>query len=396
MTSRPFVFFVFLTGISVLSTVVVLGFAVSPLPSSSSSTSSFRAISTTLRYAAETNYYDEQYHRSRPDDMKVVDVEVEVNSQSVYIPLHEMEEVVNKAQENHEQDCASLQNIIDEQRQELERLNERNQKSRLADRMQYVHLSTDVEVKWGENQEEKMKQKMKRTTESVRYLTDENERLQAELDGERERFELEKGGLKRKLEESREETTEAQQILSLERSYFETAIKLLEVGLERETKNVKALEDQLMQCNQREYPGNHHHHPFHDDLGFFETWEGSAAYEQQQDHHHQHYHEFHHHPQHHEESFEEFQPQVRPQEVAAHYPQDIHSHSQHEASFQSQEPQHFHRQHDGQTTQQHSYARPNTNTSNRRPSTVTTTTVMGASSIRDNLGINDIRDPLYR
>ena len=371
MTSRPFVFFVVLTGISVLSAVVVVGFAVHPLPSSSSS-SSFRAISTTLRYAAETNYHDEQYHRSRPDDINVVDVEVEANPQSIYIPLHEMEEAVNKAQENHEQDCGSLQNIIDEQQQELKLLKKRNQKSRLSDMMQYDHLAADAEVNWGENHEEKMK----RTAQRVCYLTGENERLQAELDGERERFQLEKGRLKQKLEESRDETTEAQQILSLERSYFETAIKLLEVGLERETKNVKALEDQLMQCNQREFHGNHHHHPFQDDLPPFETWEGTVGYEQQQDHHHHHHHEFQHYPQHHEELFGEFQPQVRPQEPAAHYPQD----SQHEASFQSQEPQHYHHQHDG----------------NRRRTAATTTTVMGASSIRDNLGVNDILNSLYR
>jgi len=392
MTPRPFVFFVVLTGISVLSTVVVVGFAVPPLSSSNNYSPSYCSTTTMLRYVAETNHHDEQYHRSRPHDVKVVDVEIEGNSQFVYIPLHEMENAVNKAQENHDQDCASMQNIIDEQREEVKRLKERNQKSDLADRMQYDHLSKNAEANWGENHEEKMKC----ATDRLYYLTNENKRLQVELDGERQRFELEKGRLQRKLEEARDETAEAQQILSLERRYFETAIKLLEVGLERETENVKALEDQLLEYNQLGYHGNHHH-PFHDDLPPFESWEASSAYEQRLEHHHN---EFHQHPYYREEGFEEFQPKVRPQEVALHYPQDNHSHSQHEALYQAQEPQAFHRENNGQTSRQHSYASLNTGASMRRPVTATTT-VMGASSIRDNLGINnlgvnDIRDPLYR
>mmetsp|Transcript_23315 Transcript_23315/g.49293 ORF Transcript_23315/g.49293 Transcript_23315/m.49293 type:complete len:389 (+) Transcript_23315:243-1409(+) len=388
MASRPLIVFVFLTGVSMLSTVVVVGFAAPPL-SSSVYSSSFGAIATTLRYAAETSYQDEQYYRSRPNDMKVVDVEVEGNSQYVYIPLHEMEDAVNKAQETHEQDCADLQKTINEQRREVQRLKERNQKSRLADGTQYDHLSENTEVNWGENHD----QKMKRTTDRVLFLTNENERLQSELNEERGRFELEKARLQHKLEQAREETAEAQQILSVERSYFETAIKLLEVGLERETKNVKVLEDQLMQSNQHEFDGNDHYHPFPEDLRHYdETWKEPGAYEQQQghQHHHQH-HDFHHHLHHHQEEFDEFEPRVRPQ----NYHQDDESHLQHEALFQSHEPQPFHAQHIGQTTQQHPYPMRDTNSIYRRPATVSTT-VMGASSIRDNLGINNIRDSFYR
>jgi hypothetical protein len=380
MAYRPFTVFVFLSGISALSTIVVVGFAAPPLSSSNGHSSSCRSTRTTLGYVAETNYYDEQYHCSRPHDVtKVFDVEVEGNSQFVYIPLHEMEDAVNKAQEIHEQDCASMQNTIKEQREELKRLKERNQKSDSADRMQYDHLAENAEAIWGENHEEKMK----RTTDRVRYLTNENERLQSELDEERARFESEKGRLQQKFDEARDETAEAHKVLSFERSYFETAIKLLEVGLEREMNNVKALEDQLLQYNELGHHNNHHQ-PFHDDLPPFETWEASGAFEQRQG---DHDHEDHHYPFEHGEVFEEFQPQVsRPQEMDHHYHQDSRIHSRHGPG--AQEPHSFYRQHNGQTNQQHSYTRSNTNTA--------TTTVMGASSIRDNLGINDIRDPMYR
>ena len=46
-------------------------------------------------------------------------------------------------------------------------------------------------------------EKTKRTTDRLKLLADENERIQTELDSERERFELEKGILKQKLEESK-------------------------------------------------------------------------------------------------------------------------------------------------------------------------------------------------
>ena len=230
---------------------------------------------------------------------------------------------------------------------------------------------------------------MKRTTDRVRYLTNENQRLQAELDAEQERFDFEKGRLQQKLEEAREETAEARQVLSLERSYFETATRLLELGLERERKNVNALEEELMQYDQHGYHDNHDH-PYHDDLPPFETWEATGAY-QQPDHHHQY-----HHPQHHEEVFEDFQPQVRPHDEDSHYhQQNGHMYSQHEVFQHQQEPQSFHGQHDGQTKQQQSYTSSNANGSTRRTPTATTT-VMDADSIRANLGINDIRDPLYR
>lgn len=387
MTSRTLIFFVVLTGISALYTVVVVGFAAPTICFSNMYSPSCRSTTTILRYIAETNYNDAQYHQYHPRDVKVVDVEVEGKSKFVYIPLYEMEDAVNKAQENHERDCANMQSVINEQKEQLERLKQQNKKTDLSERMHYDHLSSDAEVKWGENHEEKMK----RTTARVQYLTNENQRLQRELDGERERFELEKGRLQQKLEEARDETAEAEQILSLERSYFETAIKLLEAGLERETKNVKELEEHLLQYNQMGYDVDHGH-PFQDDLPPFETWEASGAYQQQQEHHH---HGFHHHPYHqHEEVFEDFQPQVRPQEIS-HYPQESHIHPQHDVIFQEQEAQNFHLQHSDQTMQQFSYPRSDVNANIRRP-TKATTTVMGASSIRDNLGINDIRDPLYR
>lgn len=391
MASSPLIFFVFLSGISVLSTDVV-GFTASPLSSSSINSSSRDVTTTVLRYVAETNFHGEQYQYSRPNDVKVVDVEVESKSKFVYIPLQEMEDAMNKAQENHENDCETMKNIINEQREELQRLKEQNEKAGLSDRMQYDHLTENANANWGENHEEKMK----RTTDRVKYLTNENNRLQAELDGERQRFELETGRLQQKLEEARDETEEAHQMLSVERSYFEKAVNLLEVGLEREANNVRALEDQLMQYNELGYHDDHRP-PFHDDLPPFETWETSGAYEQQQEAHHN---EFHHHSHHTGEVFEDFEPQVRPQEGVSHCHQDYNAQqSQHEV-FQGQEPQSFHGQHgsqqDIQRTQQNSYARSNTSTSTRRSQTATTTE-LGASSIRDNLGINDIRDPIvYR
>lgn len=384
MSSRTVIFFVLLTGISALSTVVVVGFAAPAISSSTNFSPPCYATTTMLRYVAETNHNDEQYHRSRPHNVRVVDVEVE-KQECVYIPQRKMADAVNKAHENHEQDCASMQSIINEQREELERLQEQNQKLNSANRLQYDHLADKADVNWGENHEAKMK----RTTERVQYLINENQRLNIELDGERERFEVQRARLQQKLDVARDETAEAEQMLSLERSYFETAVKLLEVGLERESNNVKALEDHLLHYNQM---GHHedHHHPFYDDLPPFETWEASGAYQQQQEHH---YYKFHHHINPDGQVFEEFQPKVRPQEVAPHCPQDTHIHSQHEAPFQPYESQNLYLQHDGQTTKNYAYARPGLS-STRNPAKATTT-VMGAASIRDNLGINEIRDDLY-
>jgi len=385
ISSRTLIVFVVLTGISALSTVAVVGFAPPIIVSSISVSPSPCATTTMLQYVGETNYNGGQYHRSRPRDVKVVDVEVE-KQEFVYIPLHEMEDVVNEAQENHEQHCASMQSIIDEQREELKRRKEQDQKSNSADREQYDHLVDSIEVNWGENHEAKTT----RTMDRVRYLTNENQRMQIELDRERERFEIEKKRLQQKLEAARDETAEAEQVLSVEKSYFETAIKLLEAGLDRETNNVKALEEHLWQYNQMEYYVDHHQ-PFHDDLPPFETWEDSGAYKQQQENHH---HEFHKHMNPHGEAFEDFQPQVRPQEVAPHYSQDPHFYSEHEGLFRAHAPQNYYLRDDDRINNQSMYARPDLNSRTKNPAKATTT-VMGASSIKDNLGINDIRDVLH-
>mmetsp|Transcript_6989 Transcript_6989/g.7683 ORF Transcript_6989/g.7683 Transcript_6989/m.7683 type:complete len:411 (+) Transcript_6989:62-1294(+) len=404
MISRSIGFFIFsFVVFSVLSTIVVVGFAVpSVLSPSSSSTVSFRAFTTLLRYATESGHQDERYHHSFPNDMKVVD---EGNSQFVYVPFHEMEIAVNNAERKHKRECQYLQTIIEEQCRDLKMLKEKNRKSLLKDKMQYDYLSTDAKVNWGENHHEKMK----RTTDRVQYLINENERLQAELNGERDRFGLEKGRLSQKLNESRDETTEAQQILSLERSYCETAIKLLEAGLERESRKVKLLEAQLTESNRHVAKHPHSNMKFQenrrpyytstmgiDELPPFETLEGTIAYEQHQQEHHHHDHLnylYHSHHQHHEEVSEEFNPQVRPQQTAVRHPQVDRKYSQHGESFNSQEsPQ---QQLHSRTNRQQSYARPST-TQRRNPTKTTTTTVMGASSIMDNLGINDVRNYLYR
>jgi len=405
MTSRSTGFFIFsFVVFSVLSTVVVVGFAVpSVLSPSSSSTVSFRAFTTLLRYATESGHQDERYHHSFPNDMKVVD---EGNSQFVYVPFHEMEVAVNNAKGKHKRECQYLQTIIEEQCRDMKILKEMNRKSLLKDKMQYDYLSTDAKVNWGENHNSQMK----RTTDRVQYLINENERLQAELNGERDRFGLEKGRLSQKLNESRDETTEAQQILSLERSYCETAIKLLEAGLERESRKVKLLEAQLTESNRHVAKHPHSNMKFQenrrpyytstmgiDDLPPFETLEGTIAYEQHQQEHHHHDHLnylYHSHHQHHEEVSEEFNPQVRPQQTAVRHPQVDRKYSQHGESFNSQEsPQ---QQLHSRTNRQQSYARPSTTPQRRNPTKATTTTVMGASSIMDNLGINDVRNYLYR
>ena len=375
MTSRPFTALIFVTVASVFSSLVE-GFAAPPLSASSGCNSARHTATTVLQYTSETNFKEDQYQRSFPNDVKIVDVEVEKHSEFVYIPMNEMDDAFTKAQENHEQECANMQDTINKQRDEIKNLRERNQKSDLTDEMlQCDHLKENAQVNWGENHEDKMK----RTTERVRYLTIENQRLQTELNQERDRFEFEKVRLQQKLEEARDATAEAQQILGLERSYFETASRLLEMGLERETNNVKALKDQLLQYDQHGYDD----HPYHDDLPQFETWEATGAYEQP-DHHDQF-----HHPHHRDEVFVDFQPQVtRPHEENPYYHQGGHVHSQHEL-FQHQEPHSFYGQHNGRTSSV-------TDDSTRRPPTATTT-VMDADSIRANLGTNNIRgDPLYR
>ena len=94
MTYRTLVFFIFpvVVGLSVLSTTVVVGFAFPCFPSSSSSstTTSFRDFTTVLRYTSEeSGYQDERYHQASPDEMQVVDVEVEsVDSQFVLSLIH--------------------------------------------------------------------------------------------------------------------------------------------------------------------------------------------------------------------------------------------------------------------------------------------------------------------
>lgn len=360
MTSRSF-FVSFLTGAAFLSSHVVEGFASPPLSAPTGYKSARQTTSTVLRYIAEGAF---------PNDVKIVDVEIE--NKSVFIPMQQMEDAATKEQESYEQDAASLQNTINEQREEIERLKELKQKADLTNRLQYDHLTQNAEVNWGENHEDKMK----RVTERVRYLTHENQRLQAQLDEERERFDYETDRLQHKLEEARMETMEAEQMLGLERSYFETATRLLEVGLEREVNHAKELEDQLLQYKEGGYPDNYDH-PFHEDLPQFETWEATGAYEEQPDPHHQF-----HHPHDGDEVFEDFQPQVRPHEGNYYYDQGGPMHSEHDV-FQYQEAQSFHGQYESQT-------------SPYRRSTATTT-VLDADSIRANLGINEIRDPLaYR
>ncbi len=374
MISRSSFFFLLTTGTAVLSAHTVVGFASPPLPAQNGYASGRLTTSTVLRYIAEGAF---------PNDAKIVDVEVERKIESVYIPVHEMEDAVAKAQENYDQDAATMQNTINEQREEIQRLKEQKQKSELKDRLHYDHRTENAEVNWGENHDDKMK----RATERVRYLTGENQRLQAQLDEEQERFEFEKGRLHQKLEEARAETLEAEQILGLERSYFETATRLLEIGLERETNNVKQLEDQLLQYNEQGYY-NDHDQLFHDDLSPFETWEATGAYHQQPDPHHQ-FDNRHRN----DDVYEDFQPQVRPQEGTPHYHEAGQIHTEHDL-FQHQEPPSFHGHHDRRTTQQHHY--PDANPNNMRQRPTATTTVMDADSIRANLGINDIRDPLYR
>ena len=211
--------------VSILSNIIVFGFTVPYVPSPL----------TILRY----------HHHSYFGDVKAVNVPVDANDdpQLIYIPLQEMETTIEGVQEEHKIDYQNLKNIIEEQRRELNVLQEKTMINVLKEKMRYDHLSTDSIINWNENQGEKMK----RSADRMRYLIDENVRLQKELDIERGKFEHEKENFQRKLEESSHQTLKAEQLLSLERSYFETATKLLEIRLESETKNVKFLEEQLIE-----------------------------------------------------------------------------------------------------------------------------------------------------
>lgn len=371
----PSTFWVILIGVSVFNTFAVVGFSSHAL-----SPANTRIRKTILRYVRETNFPEGQYHRFRPRDVKVIDVEVEKNPQFTFIPTHEVDDAVKKAQANHERDCTNMQNIINDQRKELERLKELNEKSNSSEKIQREKISLNGNVSWDENHDEKMK----RAKQRVQYLMNENERLQIELDGERERFEVEKGRLQQKLEKAMDETVEAEQILSLERSYFETGIKLLEAALERESKNVRALENQLFEYNEQIW---HHgnYHTSHDDVSSFDTVEVSSAYEQGRDRQQS---EFHQHASYGVEDIEEFQPQVRPQGVPPQYSQESCINIQSSSAFQTQEPHGFQQWRDSQIPEQDSYVSSNSNSSPRR-ATVATTTVMGASSIKGNLGINN-------
>jgi hypothetical protein len=206
-----------------------------------------------------------------------------------FIALHEHEEELKKEQQKFEVERADLQKLISEQRRQLDALRHSETKLRCKQQLQLghynhyadnTHLSNqsgdhetnergprssnsgnlpspssslgaipkptadiNLSMLWSENQNDKMK----RITNRLRLLKEENERLTEQLEIEKTRFAVEKVFMEQKLMERDAEVEEAKDELRIEREMFKTAISLLEINLEREQKKVRALEEAMAQ-----------------------------------------------------------------------------------------------------------------------------------------------------
>jgi hypothetical protein len=162
--------------------------------------------------------------------------------QYIYIPQSDLEEAIQKEKKRHEMESEKFQSVIDNQRQELQRLKEKDRKERLKHKMYFDSCWTEnQQLLWSENHTEKMTRFQSRLV----YLTDENVHLQDKLEEESSRHSKEIQQLESQLQQEKEKSQEAKDVLGLERAYYETSVRLLEAGLEREGCKVKSLQTKL-------------------------------------------------------------------------------------------------------------------------------------------------------
>ncbi|KAG7345907.1 hypothetical protein IV203_004974 [Nitzschia inconspicua] len=168
--------------------------------------------------------------------------------QLVYIPQSDLDAAIQQEKKRHEKECNDLQSIIDQQRQELQRLQETERKERLKHKMYHdACWAENLQMLWSENHTEKMNRFQGR----LEYLTDENLFLQSKLEEEKIRHIKEIQQLQQQLEQEKDKSQEAKDILGLERAYYETSVRLLEAGLEREGRKVKSLQAKLQAQKER-------------------------------------------------------------------------------------------------------------------------------------------------
>jgi hypothetical protein len=162
--------------------------------------------------------------------------------QYVYIPQSELDEAIRQEKKRHQKECDDLQSVIEHQKQELQRLKETERKERLKHKMYHdACWAENLQMLWSENHTEKMNRFQGR----LEYLTEENLHLQSKLQEEKKRHAQEIEQLHDQLQQEKEKTQEAKDILGLERAYYETSVRLLEAGLEREGHKVKSLQAKL-------------------------------------------------------------------------------------------------------------------------------------------------------
>jgi hypothetical protein len=104
-----------------------------------------------------------------------------------------------------------------------------------------AETTNNLTMLWSENHQ----QKMKRMASRLDYLFEENQLLQERLHMDRDKHVEEMRRLDEQYQIAKAKTTEAKQVLQLERAYYDTCVNLLEAGLERETKKVEALKEKL-------------------------------------------------------------------------------------------------------------------------------------------------------
>ena len=170
--------------------------------------------------------------------------------ENVYIPQSELEKAIQREEDRHERECEMLQSTIEHQRQELQQLRDNEHKERLRQKMNHDATwgGENQPMMWSENHAEKMQRFQGR----LQFLTEENLHLHAKMDMERARHEQEVNQLHMQLAIEKEKAQDAKNILGLERSYYETSVTLLEKGLEREGRKVKALQTKLKEQKMRQ------------------------------------------------------------------------------------------------------------------------------------------------
>jgi hypothetical protein len=156
--------------------------------------------------------------------------------------MEELNDRLAEEKQKHEQRCNELTAQIEEQRRQLLQLQEIERKDRLKHRMNHdAETSDNLTMLWSENHQDKME----RMAGRLRYLYDENQLLHDRLHSDRDRHIAEMKQLEQQYKQAKAKTTEAKQVLQLERSYYDTCVNLLEAGLERETQKVQALQEKL-------------------------------------------------------------------------------------------------------------------------------------------------------